>query len=115
MLPQVAPSDAVLLLVACHALCVVRVFCALRPLQLYLMPCEAVLQWLITPGASCRFVRAVHHSHMAVLQHEQAMLQQQAQEAAVPGHVPVPESETPNAAPDPSAGRQEPHSSTLVV
>ena len=52
---------------------------------------------------------------MAVLQHEQAMLQQQAPEAAVPGNAPVPESETPNAAPGPSAGRQEPHSSTLVV
>ncbi len=88
---------------------------ALHLLQLYLMPCEAVLPWLITPGAACRFVRAVHHSHMAVLQHEQAMLQQQAQEAAVPGNAPVPESETMNAAPGPSAGRQEPHPSTLVV
>ena len=88
---------------------------ALRPLQLYPMPCAAVLQWLIIPGSACRFVRAVHHSHMAVLQHEQSMLQQQAQEAAVSGNVPVPESETPNAAPGPDAGRQEPHSSTLVV
>ena len=88
---------------------------ALHPLQLHLLPCESVLQWLTTPGAACRFVRAVHHSHLAVLQHEQAMLQQQAQEAAVTGNAPVPESETPNAAPGPSAGRLEPHSSTLVV